>query len=117
MGLFSKRKKKSAPPPPPKEEIWVQCLSCGAHIYKVEWEKNLQVCPKCNYHGRLTCRERLALILDPDTFKEIATGITTADPLGFVDGKNGRYADKAEAAKKKAEEEAKAAAEAEASSA
>ncbi|MBN1674412.1 MAG: acetyl-CoA carboxylase carboxyltransferase subunit beta [Kiritimatiellae bacterium] len=101
MGWFSKRKKKTEAPPAVKEDIWVKCAGCGAHIYKTEWEKNIQVCPKCNYHGRLTCRERQHLTIDPETFKELAGDVTTSDPLGFVDGKDGSYSDKAEATKKK----------------
>jgi acetyl-CoA carboxylase carboxyl transferase subunit beta len=76
------------------------CKKRKAHVFKEEWNNNLKVCPKCNFHDRLTYEERLKLLVDPGTFREFNTHITTSDPLGFVDGK-GSYADKAEEAKAK----------------
>lgn len=97
MGWFRKSPKK--PPEPEKEELWAVCPRCAAHIFKEEWRANLQVCPKCNYHGRINSRERLALIVDAGTFEELDTDVTTGDPLKFTDVK-GRYAEKAEETKK-----------------
>jgi acetyl-CoA carboxylase carboxyl transferase subunit beta len=94
MGWFSKKKPSEAPPAP-KEEIWVQCPACTAHIFKEEWDKNLRVCSRCNYHERLTAQERIDLLIDAGTFDEMNAQIRPADPLGFVDGK-GSYADKIE---------------------
>jgi acetyl-CoA carboxylase carboxyl transferase subunit beta len=82
---------------PYKDDIWVKCGGCGAHIFKEDWHNNLTVCPKCNYHGKLTAYERIGLTLDSGTFKEMNGSITPADPLGFVDGK-GSYKDKVEGA-------------------
>jgi acetyl-CoA carboxylase carboxyl transferase subunit beta len=96
MGWFRKSRKKS--PEPYREELWIVCPRCAAHIFKEEWRTTLQVCPKCNYHGRMNSRERLALIVDAGTFKELDADVTTADPLKFKDVK-GRYTDKAEEAK------------------
>jgi len=101
MGWFTWRRKRKAEAAAQKEELWVRCNRCKAHVYKVEWEKSIQVCPKCNYHGRLTCHERLGLIIDSGTFKEISPHVTTADPLQFVDGKDGSFAQKAETTKQK----------------
>ncbi len=100
MGWFTKTKQKEAPPPKGKEELWVVCKNCKAHIYKEEWEKNLKVCPQCNYHDRLTFGERLELTIDEGSLMELDADITTSDPLTFVDGK-GSYAEKASGAKSK----------------
>jgi acetyl-CoA carboxylase carboxyl transferase subunit beta len=97
MGWFSKSRKR-APASEKKEELWTVCPRCAAHIFKQEWRTNLQVCPQCNYHGRLNSRERLALIADEGKFEELNANITTADPLKFMDAK-GRYAERAEEAK------------------
>ena len=97
MGWFSKKKSKAAEQ---KEELWTICPACKAHVYKEEWEQGLRVCPKCAYHDRLTCKERIGLLIDSGTFREINRDVSTSDPLNFVDGK-GRYSDKAEAAKAK----------------
>ena len=96
MGWFRKSRKKQ--PEPEKEELWAVCPRCAAHIFKQEWRTNLNVCPKCNYHGRINSRERLALVIDPGSFEELDAGVTTADPLTFADVK-GRYAERAEEAK------------------
>ena len=33
--------------------LWTKCESCGEIICVRELEKNLCVCPKCNYHFRI----------------------------------------------------------------
>jgi len=75
------------------EGLWVKCENCKEIVYKKEVEKNLQVCPKCNYHFRISALERLALLVDPDTFEEMDTDIIAADPLGFSDN-NKTYPEK-----------------------
>jgi len=76
-----------------KLDIWTRCTACQGHIYKQEWEKNLKVCPKCNYHGRISCTERLDLLIDPGSFEELYSGITPRDILNFKDEK-GSYGNK-----------------------
>jgi acetyl-CoA carboxylase carboxyl transferase subunit beta len=100
MGWFTRKRKKKGDLYPGGEDLWQVCPACKAHIYKQEWSNNLKVCPKCSYHERIPCHERLALILDPDSFEEINDHVSTSDPLKFVDAK-GPYAEKAEATKKK----------------
>lgn len=92
MAWFSKSKSKDKGAGK-KEELWIICSRCKAHVYKDEWQKNTKVCPKCNYHGRLTYQERLDILVDPGTFQELDENITPSDPLRFVDGK-GSYKDK-----------------------
>ena len=93
MGWFTK-KTQAAAKPEVKEDIWTQCPACKAHIYKEEWEKNGKACSRCNYHERLTWKERVDLLLDPKSFTELGSKITFSDPLKFSDAK-GSYAEKA----------------------
>jgi acetyl-CoA carboxylase carboxyl transferase subunit beta len=86
--------KKSETPKPKKDEIWIRCDSCKAHIFKEDWNSNLKVCPRCNFHGRLTAQERITMLIDAGTFQEMFATIAPADPLGFVDAKEA-YAPKA----------------------
>lgn len=86
-------KTKSESPKTKREEIWIRCERCRAHIFKEDYTNNHKICPKCNYHGRLTAYERIGITLDTGTFKEINAGITPSDPLEFVDAK-GSYADR-----------------------
>ena len=81
------------------EGVWVQCPSCEAPLYRNELERNLHVCPKCNYHMRIGARRRLEYFLDPDSESEIAAGLEPQDPLKFRDSK--RYRDRINQAQKK----------------
>jgi acetyl-CoA carboxylase carboxyl transferase subunit beta len=68
------------------ENMWVKCPRCNDLLYSKEFERNLKVCQKCGYHFRLTADERLALLLDPDTFQERDAELEPLDPLDFVAG-------------------------------
>lgn len=67
------------------EGLWVKCDSCKEIVYKKEIDKNLNVCPKCNYHFRISARERLKLLVDEGSFTELDEGLTSGDPLNFKD--------------------------------
>jgi acetyl-CoA carboxylase carboxyl transferase subunit beta len=83
-----------------KDDIWVICKSCKAHVFKQDFINNLNVCPKCNWHGKITAYERVGITLDSGTFKEINETIRPSDPLSFVDAK-GSYTEKVESSRKK----------------
>src|ERR1700690_2204794 len=65
--------------------LWIKCDSCKEIIYKKEIEKNLQVCQKCNYHSRISARERIDLIAAEGSFVELDNDLTPSDPLNFKD--------------------------------
>jgi acetyl-CoA carboxylase carboxyl transferase subunit beta len=67
------------------EGLWEKCGACKEIIYKKEIEKNLKVCPKCNYHFRLTAAERINYLTDEGSFEEMEAEMTSTDPLAFVD--------------------------------
>jgi acetyl-CoA carboxylase carboxyl transferase subunit beta len=94
MGWFTRSKTKAVVVPEETKEIWTICNSCKAHMYRDEWLATLKVCPKCGYHERLSAPERIHILLDPNSFKELFSEVTTSDPLNFKDAK-GSYADKA----------------------
>ena len=94
MGWFSHEKKQAPTLEVAKEEVWVVCPSCKAHVYREEWEKNLKTCDRCSFHERLTSAERVAMLLDPKSYTELNPRLTFSDPLKFVDAK-GSYAEKA----------------------
>ena len=66
---------------------WTKCPSCGAFVYYKRLEKNLRVCPECNYHFRVSARERVAFLVDAGSFVERDADLAPTDPLGFVDSK------------------------------
>jgi acetyl-CoA carboxylase carboxyl transferase subunit beta len=78
-GLRSDKKGKSP------EGLWVKCEGCKEIVYKKEIDRNLKVCPKCNYHFRISARERLKLLVDEGSFVETDAGLMSVDPLKFND--------------------------------
>ena len=86
MAWFKKRKEiKTEKKVKIPEGLWIKCDSCKEIIYKKEIENNLQVCPKCNYHFRISARERIDLIADEGSFVELDNDLTPTDPLNFKD--------------------------------
>jgi acetyl-CoA carboxylase carboxyl transferase subunit beta len=74
------------------EGLWSKCPACNAILYRSEVERNLEVCPKCGHHMRISGRKRLHLFLDPGNRLEIGEGLTPVDPLKFKDSK--KYKDR-----------------------
>lgn len=72
------------------EGLWTKCESCAAVLYRPELERNLNVCPKCSMHMRVSARDRLDQFLDADDKREIAARLEPVDPLKFRDSKKYR---------------------------
>ncbi len=98
MGIFKKRsiaslgKKKSDMP----EGLWNKCPSCGAIIDEITLKQRHRVCTKCDHHFTLTSQERVAMLLDPESFDELDSTLESVDALGFKG-----YTDKVKAYQKK----------------
>jgi acetyl-CoA carboxylase carboxyl transferase subunit beta len=69
------------------EGLWVKCPSCSQVIYNKDLAANLQVCPKCAHHFRLSALERLRAIFDDGEFEEHDGELVALDPLEFTDTK------------------------------
>lgn len=93
MAWFKRKEDKINEPAPPEERtvktegIFVKCQNenCGATIYRKDLKTNLNVCPTCNYHFRLTARERLQMLFDDSQYEERDVNVAPVDPLKFVD--------------------------------
>lgn len=87
MGLFSLNKPKIKVQTTKKDGYsgWVKCTHCNEMIHVNELEQNLNCCPKCDFHSRLSRTDRVKLLADPETFIEKFTSIRPLDPLEFVD--------------------------------
>ncbi len=77
------------------EGLWQKCEHCGQIVWRKALEDNLQVCPKCGHHERIGARARLALLFDDGQFEEFDQGLSSTDPLGFVDSR--RYGERLDA--------------------
>src|SRR5210317_1199928 len=78
------------------EGLWTKCKNCEEIIYSKEIERNLNVCPKCDYHFRISARERIELVIDEGTFNETDPDMASVDFLKFKDSK--KYVDRIKAA-------------------
>ncbi len=87
-------KQKSSVP----EGLWKKCPRCEAVLYRPDLERNLEVCPKCDHHMRITARRRLELFLDSNGQRELFADIEPVDILKFKDLK--KYKDRITAAQK-----------------
>lgn len=85
------------------EGLWSKCASCEAVLYYSDLGNNLNVCPKCNHHNRISARVRLDLLLDAEGRYEIGTEVLSLDPLKFKDSK--RYIDRLSEAKRETDED------------
>lgn len=85
MTLFSKprystvtTKRKEIPP-----GLWTKCPESGEMIYNKDLEDNLMVVPQSGYHFALPAPQRVASLLDAETFEEWDAGMSSIDPLNF----------------------------------
>jgi acetyl-CoA carboxylase carboxyl transferase subunit beta len=69
------------------EELWTKCPTCKGIAFRKEVERNLNVCPKCGHHFRLTVEQRIAVTIDRGTWRELFAELAGTDPLGFVDSR------------------------------
>ncbi len=81
------------------EGLWTKCKSCNSAIYTKDIEKNLNVCPNCGFHFRLSAQARLDLLLDKGSFTEKDRDMESIDFLDFRDSKS--YGDRIQAAMSK----------------
>ena len=93
MAWFKRDKRSIEQSTPPEERrvrtegLWVKCESCRAIVFRKDLEENLLVCPKCQFHFKMNARKRLEMLLDGH-WTEHDAGMTSTDPLKFVDTKS-----------------------------
>ncbi|MCT4605441.1 MAG: acetyl-CoA carboxylase, carboxyltransferase subunit beta [Marinisporobacter sp.] len=81
------------------ETFWVQCKDCKEWVLKEEVQENMYTCPKCDYHFRISARERICLLVDDNSFIEYDKELEANDPLVFPE-----YKEKVDLAKEKSKE-------------
>ena len=86
---------------PTKEDVensdWTSC--CKGPILKKDLAENLWVCPSCNKHHRISCKERFNIVFGKNNYEIIKTPIPQDDPLEWKDSKT--YKDRLKDARKK----------------
>lgn len=86
-----KRQVEAISPPSNNDNLtqWIKCNSCGALMYHKEVLAQNNVCPKCNYHFRLSLQDRIRLLFDSEII-EYDRDLKPTDPLNFIDKKSYR---------------------------
>lgn len=69
------------------EGIWIKCQGCKDTIYHKDFRDNLYVCPRCQYHERLSAAQRIETLLDDGSFVEYDAELGPVDMLEFFDSK------------------------------
>ena len=86
---------------PTKEETensdWTSC--CKGPVLKKDMEINLWVCPECNKHHRLNCKQRFDIFFSKNNYEILNTPTPQDDPLKWKDTKS--YKDRLKEARKK----------------
>ncbi len=80
------------------DNLWVKCPGCQEMVFAKEYRENLDVCPRCNHHGRIGADRRLEILLD-EGFEVLPQPEVTEDPLKFRDTK--KYIDRLKQARAK----------------
>jgi len=75
---FSLKPRKEMP-----EGLWLRCPGCEHMLYKSNVERNLNVCPDCGHHFRISATTRIEYLVDEGSFQQMLDDLTTNDPLGF----------------------------------
>lgn len=63
--------------------VWTKCPTCGTMVFDKTLEENLKVCQNCDHHFPIDPDQRIASLVDPDSFREIDADLRSRDVLGF----------------------------------
>jgi len=89
MSWFKRTEKGITTPTEEKREVpdglWYQCPECKKIVHTREHEEHAWTCVECNYHARVGSKEYFELFFDNNEFTEIDAGLSSSDPLKFID--------------------------------
>lgn len=85
---FAKEEKEKKDTESASATTWVKCPGCNALMYYKEVAAQHNVCPKCNYHLKISLAERIAMLCDDDSLVEYDKDLCPVDPIAFVDKKS-----------------------------
>ena len=65
------------------KEDWFKCKGCSTMLQRRELPSHMGLCHKCGYHYPLTDQQRIELITDKNSFKELDAEMVSKNVLGF----------------------------------
>ena len=63
--------------------IPIKCSTCGNETTDVDLKENFMVCPKCGKYMRVGARDRIAMVTDEGSFKELFKKYKSMDFMDF----------------------------------
>ncbi|MEY2528204.1 MAG: acetyl-CoA carboxylase carboxyl transferase subunit beta [Verrucomicrobiota bacterium] len=63
--------------------LFLKCPGCNEVVHEIELAQNQRVCPRCDFHFAQSARERIANLLDPESFIERDGDLRPIDTLRF----------------------------------
>lgn len=86
--IFTRNKKNTTIPDEKAKQdvpagLMMKCQNCQSIFYRKEMEKNLYVCPNCEYHHPLYAWNRIGSLFDEQSFEEWDQYVTSNNPLQF----------------------------------
>lgn len=66
---------------------WIECKRCKEQLFQTDLEENQSICPKCDYHFRISAENRISQLLNTGSFVEHDANLMSGDPLKFKDVK------------------------------
>lgn len=66
------------------EGLLKRCNKCGKGIFTEDYKNNFYICPKCGGYLRMPAKERIASIVEKNSFEEWDTGLISKNPLHMV---------------------------------
>lgn len=88
FGEILNKIRKIQPAPSEAPSHWIKCAQCQSLMYHKEVEQRFNVCPKCDFHMRISAQQRIMQLCDEGSFVEFDTNLIPVDPLKFVDKKS-----------------------------
>jgi acetyl-CoA carboxylase carboxyl transferase subunit beta len=70
------------------EGLFRKCEACGDAVKKEDFDRNLEVCPACEFHFHLSAERWIELLADAGTWTALDTELSAGDPLHFADSKS-----------------------------
>ena len=64
-------------------ESYLKCPKCGRPLREEELEEASFVCGFCGYHFRMAVRERISMLTDPGSFRELFAEVRPENPIDF----------------------------------
>src|ERR1051325_6710493 len=91
MAWFSRKKEGITTSTEDKKEtpegLWHKCPSCKKITLSNEHAATQYVCTECQYHEKIGSAEYFEILFDENSYKELFSSLSPADPLKFEDTK------------------------------